>query len=94
MVLIAGTGSNCFLLNPNGTSKTCGGWGHSLGDQGSSFKLVQRAIKAVINEEDGFKKCPYVIEKVKQILLNHFQVNLPIKLKTYICSIVLEHVLL
>lgn len=75
MVLIAGTGSNGFLLNSDGTFKNCGGWGHILGDQGSSFKLVQRAIKTVINEEDGLKKCNYNIENVKRLLLEHYQVK-------------------
>lgn len=75
LVLIAGTGSNCFLLNPDGSSKKCGGWGHILGDQGSSFKLVQRAIKMVINEEDGLKRAPYKIDRVKKLLLEHFQVK-------------------
>ncbi|RWS06839.1 N-acetyl-D-glucosamine kinase-like protein [Dinothrombium tinctorium] len=75
IVLIAGTGSNSFLLNPNGTTKRCGGWGHLFGDNGSGFWIVNKAITAVLNADDSFDSLPYDIERVRDLIYKHFKID-------------------
>jgi hypothetical protein len=64
VVLIAGTGSNCALLNKDGSAGNCGGWGHFFGDQGSGllehitcsrvsgFDVAYTAVKIVFEVSD------------------------------------------
>jgi len=75
IVLIAGTGSNSLLLNPDSSVHRCGGWGYMLGDEASGFWISQRAVKAVFDEEDDFKQPPHHTGLVKQLMLDHFQIQ-------------------
>ncbi|GLH02850.1 N-acetyl-D-glucosamine kinase [Gryllus bimaculatus] len=75
MVLIAGTGSNALLLNPNGTVKRCGGWGHMLGDEGAAWWISQKAVKIYFDDADNFVKAPYNTDYVWKAIKEHFRVK-------------------
>jgi len=52
IVAQAGTGSDAFLIQPDGT-RTVGGWGMTLGDEGGGYDIGLRTLKAAIYAEDG-----------------------------------------
>ncbi|XP_064649338.1 N-acetyl-D-glucosamine kinase-like isoform X2 [Lineus longissimus] len=53
VVVIAGTGSNCYLLNPDSTWVRCGGWSYMLGDEGSAYWITRRALKILVDHDEG-----------------------------------------
>lgn len=56
--IIAGTGSIGIAIN-NEKISICGGWGGSVGDEGSAFWIGKKAIQAFSKESDGrIKKGP------------------------------------
>jgi len=79
MVVIAGTGSNALLQNPETPDATerCGGWGHMIGDEGSAFKVAQSAIKYMFDLEDNMpgRQPPHDMTKVKAAILEHFDIK-------------------
>jgi len=72
VVLIAGTGSNSLLVNPDGSIARCGGWGHLLGDEGSAFWITHLAMKIWFDDEDNLNKAPYPTTKVSEIIKSYF----------------------
>ncbi|MHB1454088.1 MAG: N-acetylmuramic acid 6-phosphate etherase [Saccharofermentanales bacterium] len=53
IVLIAGTGSICLGITPQGIFHRCGGWGHLIGDEGSGFDIGRQVLNAVLKAYDG-----------------------------------------
>ncbi|XP_058792529.1 N-acetyl-D-glucosamine kinase-like [Phymastichus coffea] len=75
VVLISGTGSNCLLIDNDGKSYGCGGWGHMLGDEGSAYWLAHRACKYVFDDLDGLQKAPKPISYVWPAMQQYFEVK-------------------
>lgn len=75
LVLIAGTGSNALLRNPDGGTHTCGGWGHMLGDEGSAWWIVKRAVKQAIDHLDGMERSDHDVQLVWRLIREHFRVE-------------------
>ena len=53
VVLISGTGSNCRLVNPDGSGHGCGGWGYILGDEGSGELLIVQFMYACMYHQES-----------------------------------------
>ena len=53
IVVVAGTGSVAYGVDPAGTSARSGGWGYLLGDEGSAYWLGHAAVRRAIRAADG-----------------------------------------
>ncbi|XP_036364615.1 N-acetyl-D-glucosamine kinase isoform X2 [Octopus sinensis] len=84
VILIAGTGSNCQLINSDGSQHRCGGWGHLIGDEGSAYWISLLAIKTIYDHEDNFVLCPYDISYTKEAIFRHFKISNKAQLLDYL----------
>ncbi|HEX8171503.1 MAG TPA: BadF/BadG/BcrA/BcrD ATPase family protein [Thermoanaerobaculia bacterium] len=53
VVVIAGTGSVAFGRNTHGDEARAGGWGPTLGDEGSGFWIAREGLSAIVRAHDG-----------------------------------------
>lgn len=75
IVLISGTGSNALLVNPDGRTFRCGGWGHMLGDEGSGYWIAARGVKILFDEDDNLTEPPHNTDKLRDIVYTHFGIK-------------------
>ena len=73
VVLISGTGSIAYGVNRQGLAARAGGWGTSLGDEGSGYWIGRRALKAVARATDG--RGPHT--RLTALVLAHFSLSRP-----------------
>lgn len=53
VVVISGTGSIAYGVSHRGLAARSGGWGPTLGDEGSGYWIGRRALEAVVRDADG-----------------------------------------
>lgn len=53
IVIISGTGSIAYGVDPSGKTARAGGWGYLLGDEGSAFWIGHAAVRLGIRAADG-----------------------------------------
>jgi len=75
MALIAGTGSNCQLVNPSGESFRCGGWGHVMGDEGGAYWISHYCIKRLFDAMDNLVQTNLDTSRVHSIMCDYFNVT-------------------
>ncbi|KAG9509955.1 N-acetyl-D-glucosamine kinase [Fragariocoptes setiger] len=75
MVLISGTGSNCFLFNRDGSQYSCGGLGHLFGDEGSAYWISWKAFKTLLDHSHNFQRVSSDITRLTRIILDHFNIG-------------------
>lgn len=70
ILVLSGTGSASYGYS-NGDTLLVGGWGYLLGDEGSSYDLVMRTFKAMIEDcDNGLAHHALTLSMLKHLKLN------------------------
>ncbi|MEM2135785.1 MAG: BadF/BadG/BcrA/BcrD ATPase family protein [Candidatus Jordarchaeaceae archaeon] len=62
IVMVAGTGSIAYGVNPEGKEGVAGGWGWLIGDEGSAFYIAKKALMCASKAYDGRGKPTSLVE--------------------------------
>lgn len=68
VVIIAGTGSVAFGRNEKGDEARAGGWGPTLGDEGSGYAIARDGLSAIVRAHDGRGEAT----KMTDLLCHHY----------------------
>lgn len=69
VLLVSGTGSCCFARRADGHTARLGGWGHIIGDKGSAYDIVVRALTAIVRVGDRRGEWPPLGQRILAALL-------------------------
>lgn len=53
VIIICGTGSNCYGINEEGNEAKANGWDYILGDEGSGISMGIKTLRAIMQAYDG-----------------------------------------
>jgi len=63
-VLISGTGSMACGIDEKSNYHTVGGWGQTLGDEGSAYHMALSGIKGALRAHDGIQEPTILMQKL------------------------------
>ncbi|XP_075238813.1 N-acetyl-D-glucosamine kinase-like [Convolutriloba macropyga] len=75
IVCISGTGHNTLLINPDGQTFNCGGWGHILADEGSAYWITHKAVKTCMDDDGRLIVSDYDLSYVRGRIWEYFKLN-------------------
>jgi N-acetylglucosamine kinase-like BadF-type ATPase len=73
VVVVSGTGSIAYGVSHRGVAARAGGWGPTLGDEGSGYWIGRRALAAVMRDVD----CRGPRTALTPLVLRHFSLSKP-----------------
>jgi N-acetylglucosamine kinase-like BadF-type ATPase len=82
IVVIAGGGAVAYGIREDGHSWASGGWGYTVGDEGSGYNIGRAAINSTFRAIDGREAQTLLSDRI----LRHFRIASPVALKYAILS--------
>jgi N-acetylglucosamine kinase-like BadF-type ATPase len=67
IVIICGTGINCFGFDENGEKAEVNGWDYIMGDEGSGYFIGSRVLNAITKAFDGRGEKTILLERIIEI---------------------------